>query len=380
MAVITHKCPNCDAPLRFLPEKQIFHCDYCLMEYTVEEMEKIEAAQAAASAAAGVDTHEAEIPAGEAIDSTKTAQSTAPKFETDEAQPEVSAYSCPNCGAEIMVDTTTAATYCYYCHSPVVLQGRLEGAYLPDAVIPFKISHDEAVERFLAWVKKKRFVPKEFFNAEQIEKLNGVYFPFWDLDYTLDAEMDATATRIRTWDMGDMRYTETKYYDIHRDGKIQMDDIVKNALNKSNRKLVDGVQPFDQKELKPFTSAYFSGFMAERRDRELSEFEPELAREVQQYSRNLMQKSIGGGYNQITVKNFRADVDDRKEHYLLFPVWTLTYRKSDKKDDKIYYYAMNGQTGKVCGELPVSMKKLLGLFAAVALPLFALFAIVGYFI
>ena len=71
------------------------------------------------------------------------------------------AYSCPSCGAEIITDATTAATFCYYCHNPVVLSGRLEGKYLPDMVVPFQLDKKKATESFLSFVKKKKFVHRE---------------------------------------------------------------------------------------------------------------------------------------------------------------------------------------------------------------------------
>ena len=78
-----------------------------------------------------------------------------------------------------MTDTTTAATYCFYCHNPVVLSGRLSGEYMPDFVLPFKISKEQAIEKFLSFARKKRFIPKDFFEKNQVQKMTGVYFPYW---------------------------------------------------------------------------------------------------------------------------------------------------------------------------------------------------------
>lgn len=87
-------------------------------------------------------------------------------------------YTCPSCGAEIVTDETTAATFCYYCHNPVILSGRLSGEFHPDYVIPFAMEKKRAVEIFEQWMKKKRFVPKAFYSEDQIEKISGVYFPY----------------------------------------------------------------------------------------------------------------------------------------------------------------------------------------------------------
>ena len=147
MAVISYKCPNCGGELVFDPETQKYKCGYCLSEFT-----DVEAEQANPKAAAGTDARE-------------------------EEPSEAVVYTCPNCGAELLTDGTTAATFCFYCHSPVVLSGRVSGKYLPDRILPFVIDRKEAVDRFLKDVRKKFFIPRDFFSKAQIEKLSGIYFP-----------------------------------------------------------------------------------------------------------------------------------------------------------------------------------------------------------
>ena len=175
-------------------------------------------------------------------------------------QEEAAVYVCPNCGAEIVTDPTTAATECYYCQSPVVLSERVSGEYLPQEIIPFAIDRKKAEEIFLKNMKKKKFVPRGFFSAKQIEKMSGVYFPYWMVDWRGDAAMEAEATKVRTWRTGDTEYTETQFYRVYREGNVEFDDMPKIALQKANRKLVEGVQPYDQKAAKQFSMGYLSGF------------------------------------------------------------------------------------------------------------------------
>ena len=120
---------------------------------------------------------------------------------------EMTVYHCPSCGAEIVTDATTAATQCFYCHNPVVLSGRLSGEFRPEYVIPFAIPKEEAEKRFLHWARSKRFVPRDFFHKSRIQKLSGVYFPYWMVDCKLDGAMEATANRVRVWRTGNTEYT-----------------------------------------------------------------------------------------------------------------------------------------------------------------------------
>ena len=109
MSAITYKCPNCDGGLVFEPESGTYACEYCLSKFTQEEL------------------------FGEPQTSETVQSETA---ESEKIQQSAVMYHCPSCGAEIITDETTAATFCFYCHNPIVLAGKLEGEYLPDSIIP----------------------------------------------------------------------------------------------------------------------------------------------------------------------------------------------------------------------------------------------------
>ena len=288
-------------------------------------------------------------------------------------------FLCPNCGAEIVTDATTAATYCYYCHNPVVLSGRLSGEFLPNKVLPFAVEKEEAINRFLAWTKKKWFVPKAFFNKDQIDKLTGVYFPYWATDAEVDGTMQANGTVIRIWRIGDIEYTETKQFAVSRAGKLSFKELVKNALSKNTQqKMVEGVQPFPLDKAIDFKSQYLAGFQAEKRDIEYEAIKSQIQSELKDYSEKLL-KDTANGYTTLTGVRTSASITNEVNNYVLLPVWLVTYRSNDSSK-KVYYYAMNGQTGKVSGVLPISQKKLgltaLGIFVGLAI----LFLIGGYLI
>ena len=167
MAVISFKCPNCDGELIFDPEQQNYKCEYCASKFTQEELDEIQKKQMQASMEALNEayTEDAESTEAGKLDHAEEDGNQADDTAEQKEQGAV-VYSCPSCGAEIVTDATTAATFCYYCHNPVVLSGRLEGKYLPDRVIPFQVSRKEAEKRFLEYVGKKKFVPRAFFNKK----------------------------------------------------------------------------------------------------------------------------------------------------------------------------------------------------------------------
>lgn len=352
MSIVTYKCPSCDAELTFDPKTQQFVCAYCQSSFSQAQLE-------AAQPASGAD-HAAQADSADAASSSEHTGA--------------ALYSCPSCGAEIAVDETTAAAYCFYCHNPVVLTGRLEGKFLPQKLIPFKISREDAITRFLSWTRKKWFVPKNFFSAKQIEKLSGVYFPYWLIDCDVVGSLTAKAEKVRSWRSGDTEYTETKHYEVTRQGNIHFEDIIKSALTKANKGLVESVQPYVSADLIGFSMPYLSGFQAEKRNIEREELQQEVVNDVNYYSRQLLLDSVTG-YTSVTPVADDARFYGENWDYTLLPVWALTYQGSN---GKTYYYAMNGQTGAIFGKLPVSFGRLALLCGGIFAVLSAVCWIVGW--
>lgn len=338
MAVITYKCPNCGGDLRFDPESQKQRCEYCRSLFTKEELDAV---------------------MGEKDSETAVL------------------YNCPSCGAEIVTDENTVATFCYYCHNPVVLSSRMQGEYHPDYVLPFAVDRAKALDIFDQWIRKKKYIPKAFYTKDQIEKMTGVYFPYWLYSCQVDGKLDAEGVKRKIWTSGNTQYTQTQKYDVSREGQMQVDHVTRNALSKANRKLVEGVLPFEMEKLQPFSMSYLSGFMAEKRDMEEDKFQVTVRQEVKDFAGNALRAGVSG-YDALQVRQQNTELRDEKWDYALMPVWTLTYR--DQKKDKVYYFACNGQTGKVCGELPVDTGRLMMLFASVSVPIFLVLLIVGYFL
>lgn len=349
MAVVSYKCPSCGGELVFNPKTQKYKCEYCFSDYLQEELEEMNPIEGQERKA----ENQEENNTGEGV-----------------------VYQCPSCGAEVVTDETTAATFCYYCHNPVVLSKRVSGAFLPDMIIPFSIDKKQAIEKFLEYVRSRKFVPRAFFNKQQIEKISGVYFPYWMVDMDMEGSLQAEGRNLRVWRTGDTEYTETKFYRVEREGSLHLEDITKNALKKADHQLAEGVLPYDISKVQKFHMGYLSGFLAEKRDIEGKELEQEVKSEAQEYGQKLLRGTVKG-YSSVSVKN--CHLNQRKENwdYIMLPVWTVTYKG---KNGTTYYYAMNGQNGKVYGELPIDYKKvwiLGGLISAVVL---ALGLIGGFFL
>ncbi len=364
MAAISLKCPNCGGELVFDPKSQDYQCPYCGSDFTQKQIDGFVA-----------QNQEDEEVTDENPHIEKNWQRQAGEEAAEQEEADMVEYRCPSCGAEIVTDATTAATFCYYCHNPVVLSGRVSGTYLPRKIIPFSIDREKAEKLFLDNVSKKKFVPKGFLDQRQIENLSGVYFPYWMVDWDGRGRMEAKATRVRVYRQGDTEITETRHYDLHREGTVHFSDMSRNALKQANRELVEGVQPYQMEKAKPFSIGYLSGFQAQKRDMEQEEFAQSIKQDVNQYTERILRDSMEG-YN--TVVPVSKDVTTLSEdwQYTLLPVWVLTYRSGGT----MYYYTINGQTGKVCGKLPVHYGKLGAVSAVISLLVCILMLIGGWLI
>ncbi len=377
MAVISYKCPNCGGGLTFDTESQKLACEYCMSEFTEEEMRRLAEEEVKASGK----MPEAGPNAAEFENGSSPAESTdaADAADSREGLPGGSAvvYNCPSCGAEIVTEATTAATFCYYCHNPIVLSGRLSGEYLPDHVIPFAIDQKQAKERFIAWIGKKKYVPESFYSKDQIEKLSGVYFPYLMYSCQADGRIRGEGEKQNSYTRGNTRFTEHKQFRIEREGTLDVKNLSRHALSKSNRELIESVLPYETEKQVPFHTGYLSGFMAEKRDMDSDALTPEAEQEVRDYTIQNLTSGLSG-YHSYKIHEKDVRIRNAKWQYALLPVWVLTYKHQG--DGKLYYFAMNGQTGKICGKLPVDRTKLLKLFGSIFLPMFAALMIGGWFL
>ncbi len=361
METVSYKCLNCEAPLEYSAKKLKFYCEYCRSEYTEEELKK----------------HFGNL--DQALDneqpvSEENKADDVPEGFEDFASGTVM-YTCQSCGAEVITDKTTAATFCIYCHNPVVISNRLTGAFKPDKVIPFKFTEEDAENKFFEFCKKKHFLPKTFISRAELNKIRGVYYPYWMVDSKKDGCLYATAKKVRTWTSGDTEYTETKIFRCKRAGMIDFKDFPHPALKGEHSKALKYVNPYHSEDFRGFTMAYLSGFLAEKRDTERSDVQESVDQELKEYSKKIYLDTITG-YDSVIVDSVDVKTLDEHWQYAMMPVWMMNFNYEGKD----YLYAMNGQTGKNYGELPLDKKKLalFGIILFVALLLLSILG--GYFL
>lgn len=365
---ITYKCPSCGAAMTFDSASQMLHCAQCgtridvgtyeqqygaLYEETQEEQDtpQSETSQTE-SAGSGAEQDGTEGPAQESGEPYDTMN--------------MKVYHCQSCGAELLSDEYTSAVICSFCGNPSLVEDRLEGAYKPQYIIPFKIDRGQAKEIYRRWVKKGPLTPKALSLKSTIEKISGIYVPFWLYDYGAESQMTVKATRIRTRRSGNTEYIYTDHYHVFRDIEADFKGLPADASEKMQDDAMDKMEPYDYRGLADFKMPYLSGYLSERYNFTDAEIEERAARRIRAYITEIARNTIIG-YSSVAVLDNQIRLDKKSSHYALMPVWVLNCRYEGKE----FQFMLNGQTGKIVADRPISKKRAaawgIGIFAGLLL-------------
>ena len=343
--VTNYQCPACTAPLQFVGESGRLECEYCNSTYSVEEIEQLYAAKNAAA---------------ETAEQSDGAKAMYDELWGEDAE-HMRAYSCPSCGAELICDDTTAATSCPYCGNPTVVPGQFAGVKRPDYVIPFKLSKEDAVAALKQHCKGKPLLPKAFTREHHVQEIKGVYVPFWLYDGTAEADITYAASRSTRVHRGDDEIITTYHYRVRRAGTVDYVSVPVDASTKMPDAYMDAVEPYDYSGLKPFAMAYLPGYLADKYDVTADDGFARARVRMQNSAADAMANTVLG-YETCIPTSGHVQAERKQAAYALMPVWMLSTQYKGKN----YLFAMNGQTGKIVGELPMSWGRFWAWFAGIA--------------
>ena len=359
--VTNYKCPACTGPLRFDSATGKLQCDFCGSSYEVAEIEKLYAEKDAQAAGAFRQAEEQAAADGE------WASASGSDWGADAEKLRV--YSCPSCGAELFCDETTSATSCPYCGNNTIVPGQFSGALKPDYVLPFKLDKAAAVAALKKHYGGKKLLPKAFSNENHIEEVKGVYVPFWLYDGSAEVDVRCHGTKVSGYSTARENVTVTNHYDVRRAGTVRFERVPVDASSKMPDDHMDSIEPYDYKELRAFSTAYLPGFLADKYD--------VTVEQSCERADGRCAVSLEGALRRTTTQYDACITKDKdirlrrgKVHYALLPVWML-HTKWKGQD---FLFAMNGQTGRLVGDLPTDMGKFWTIFAAVAAPVAAITA------
>lgn len=340
-ALLEFECPACGGGLEFEPTSQMVKCPFCDTEFTAEAMEELARSRSSAPA-----------------EQLQWAEPEGEQLQTENMR----TYICQSCGGELICDASTAATNCPYCDNPVVMSQRVEGTLQPDLIIPFKLDKQAAMDALTRHMSGKKLLPKLFRSQNRIERIQGVYVPFWLYDANVCADIQYHATKVRHWSDSDNNYTETRHFRIRRAGTIGFEAVPVDASSKMANELMESIEPYDLSQAVPFNAAYLAGYLADRYDVASNVTKTRADERIKNGTTQAFASTVNG-YTTVNVENTNIALDNSRVRYALLPVWLLTTHYQGKD----YTFAMNAQTGKMVGDLPVDMGAYWRWFALVAL-------------
>ena len=329
-ALQEYKCPCCGGAIAFDSGTQKMKCPYCDTEFEVEALESYQN-----GAASDVE------------DDMNWGEAAGGAWKEGEADG-LRSFVCKSCGGEIVGDETTAAASCPFCGNSVIMTGQLSGALKPDCIIPFKLDKTAAKAALQKHYVGKRLLPKVFKDQNHIDEIKGVYVPFWLFDADAQASIRYKATRVRTYSDSDYHYKETSCFSVSRGGVLGFERVPVDGSSKMPDELMESIEPFSFSDAVDFKTAYLAGYLADKYDVDEEQSIGRANERIRRSTEEAFAATVEG-YTSVVPETSSIKLQGGSVKYALYPVWLLNTTWNGGK----YTFAMNGQTGKMVGDLPV---------------------------
>ena len=266
--------------------------------------------------------------------------------------------SCSGCGAMVEFDAECSSDTCDFCGKALLSEGHKQKLIKPQALLPFKINKSESSASFKAWLNSRWFLPNKVKKMHRVRPINGCYIPFWTYDALADTDYSGQR--------GEYYYV-TEYYTVQQDGKSvrksrqvrktrwypasgvvrdSFDDLLVLASKSLPRKYAEELEPWDLKELVPYTRGFLAGYRVEAYGVDLEEGFSQAEEQMRPVIESHIKRDIGGDVQRISRVNSRCQ--DISFKHILLPIWISTYIYKDRP----YRFLVNARTSEVQGERP----------------------------
>lgn len=383
MSDVQLKCPSCGAPINFDVPSGKMKCSFCGASFTVEEVNQfngisqanaeLDAAHAKQAGTTGATGGAGTATTPETQISTMPAEGQPgwvepPPTYLDEATgQQMAQFQCNSCGGEIIGSPDMVSARCPWCNNNFVATGQLTSTRVPDRMIPFAMTKEQALEAFKANMKGLKLIPREF-KQVSVDDIQGVYVPYWLYDATVAGEGNFSCENIRTWTDSEYEYTEHREYQVYRSANVAFLDVPVAGTTKVTDKITESVEPFDYTKSVAFSPAYLTGFMTNKYDVEAQDANPRALERMKDSTEEVLRNSISG-YDTVSTINTSIQPAFGELEYVFLPMWLMNVDFQGKN----YNYAMNGQTGKFVGTFPVSERKYWTGLIGIAIPIAIIF-------
>lgn len=326
-------CPTCNSELTYSAEKKMVNCRHCGYTQDYEKAKDLIKERPLSEAAAAMKSYTPESVEKQVVE-------------------------CDSCRAQLMISSTDVAVRCNFCGSEKVNKAAFKSNIIqPQGIIPFKIAKQEGLDKFKKWIAEGWFRPNKLKHMAAVGDLHGIYLPFWTFDAASYTDWRGEAG--------------TYYYvDVERNGKTErerrtswkwrrgsfeqsFDDILILASDGSTKSIVEGIYPYTLKESINYNPTLMVGWEAQIYNVEIDEGYKRAEQKMEAELRAEASRRLGGD----TQRNLTIDAEFYSQTFkhLILPVWLCTYMYNGKA----YQFAINGQTGKINGQKPLSWVKIL---------------------
>lgn len=320
-----YKCENCGGDLIFDPKSQQMKCQSCSTLFPID-----------ASRDKDIEVQE-------------------------DGAIEADVFVCPNCGGELIGATESMVDFCPYCGTQVATKTQKIAKQMPEAIVPFSVTKDQVKDIYRKSTKKFIFAPSEMKSDKYLDKVQGVYVPYWS--YFCDVHGHVINECVDEHRSGD--YIIKRYYDISAD--MQGQAVVSyDASKELDDDLSQGAGGFKDETIKKFTPQYLSGYYADLPDVPAEVHVNDANQSVRAAAANKVMEGDNMKVLRYDTNGLNINVTPRRT---AMPLYFLTWRDQNK----VSYSLINGQSGKFSGKLPIETKKFVLTSILFAIPLFLLF-------
>lgn len=288
---------------------------------------------------------------------------------------DVLTFKCEACGAEVVVDTAHALNArCHWCRHTLNVNQQIPNGAVPDAVLPFRLTKEEAVEKIREFASSRRLFAHRRFKKEFVpENVLGVYLPYLVIDARAESQYWGRGeVETRRWTettgSGDNKRTTTYYaadvYQVARQVSFTVDDLTVEGSSEraqfgtsNTNNIVNTILPFDTKNAVKWNASYLVGFTSEKRDLNVEALKPVLEDQLLSIGRSEVRGSLGRFDRGVRWEQEKIDVAGSRWVSMYLPVWLYSYQQ--ESNGLLHYIAVNARTGETMGSIPVSQPKLI---------------------
>ena len=354
-----NKCPKCGATdISVNPKTGKLRCNFCRFEFEPDLVENRKAQ----------DLEGIEIGAG------------ASKIEEDSQ--DIVTLKCQSCGAEVVIDTASSTqARCHWCRNTLSINNQIANGAVPDVILPFKVTKEEARDRIAGFVGRRKFFAHPRFRKEfTTENISGVYLPYMIVDMKAHVDLRGVGEEtICEYTIGSDDNKKVVYdvdvYNVSRSFDIEIDDLTiessSDKLDQSNRRktnnIINSIMPFDTDNVVKYNSNYLRGYTSEKRDtnvEDLNDISRIQGSDIARYSANSSLKKYDRG---VRWDQEKFDISGQSWIAAYLPVWLYSYMEKKGSENILHYVAVNARTKETMGSVPINMGRLIFISAIVEL-------------